>query len=375
MHPVRVAYVHDWLVTYRGGEKVLAALLELYPEAPLFTLFYEPSAMPKVINRRDIRCPLVTRPLRRLRKALLPCLPRLVESLSLADFDLIISTSSCVAKGAIKRPGARHVCYLHSPMRYIWDQQAEYIQGVTHIPGARWAIESLTPRLRAWDIASASPTRVDRFVANSSFVRDRANRFYGRDTSVIHPPVELERFSVAKPLENREGYLLAAGALVSYKRFDLAIAACAKLRRKLVIAGSGPMEAALRRQAIATPGAEVRFEISPDDLRMVNLLQGADALLFPGVEDFGMIAIESMACGTPVIAFASGGARDFIHEGETGLFFEEASAESLAHCLDRYNPRAFDATRLSQYAARYDRASFLTRFNQEIEKALRGETT
>ena len=375
MHSVRVAYVHDWLVTYRGGEKVLATLLELYPEAPLYTLFYQPNAMPPTINRRNIRSACRTWPLLRLRKAMLPVLPTLIESLPLASFDLVISTSSCVAKGALKASGAKHVCYLHSPMRYVWDQQEEYLQGVDHIPGARWAIKSLTPRLRAWDISSSSCLRVDRFVANSSFVRELAQRYYGRDSTVVHPPVELERFSVKLPLDQRHGYLLAAGALVSYKRFDLAIAACAQVRRKLVIAGSGPMEAALRRQAAMTPGADVRFEIRPDDFRMVELLQGAHALLFPGVEDFGMIAIEAMACGTPVIAFAAGGARDFIHRGETGVFFEEASAECLAHCLDQFTPTAFDAIYLNRYASRYNRVSFLTRFKQEIQKALSGEIT
>jgi glycosyltransferase involved in cell wall biosynthesis len=375
MPDMRIAYVHDWLVTYRGGEKVLAALLDLYPEAPVFTLFYDPRAMPPAITRRDVRQPLVTRPLRRLRKALLPALPALIEGLPLAEYDLIISTSSCVAKGAVKHAGARHVCYLHSPMRYIWDQQAEYLQSVAHLPGASWAIQRLTPRLRRWDIASASATRVDRFVANSSFVRDRARRYYGRDAAVLHPPVELERFSVASPTGRRGGYLLAAGALVSYKRFDLAIAACALARRPLVIAGSGPMEAALRRQAAATPGAEVRFEIGPSDPRLVQLLQEAEALLFPGVEDFGMLAIEAMACGTPVIAFQAGGARDFIEPGVTGLFFGDAAAESLADCLQAYVPRAFDAAVLNRYAARYDRSSFLARFREEIAKALNGETS
>lgn len=375
MHNVRVAYVHDWLVTYRGGEKVLAALLELYPKAPLFTLFYDPKAMPSVISRREIHCPKLTQPLRPFRKALLPVLPRLIESFRLDDFDLIISTSSCVAKGARKAKSAKHICYLHSPMRYIWDQQAEYLQGVAHLPGAHWIIRSMTPRLRAWDIASSTPDRIDRFIANSSFVRERARKFYGRDTSIIHPPVELERFSVATPLTRRNGYLLAAGALVSYKRFDLAIAACAKLRRKLVIAGSGPMETALRRLAATTPGADVIFEIQPDDPRLVTLLQGADALLFPGVEDFGMIAIESMACGTPVIAFAGGGARDFIKPGETGMFFHESNAESLSECLENFLPRAFDAEHLNQYATRYNRESFLTQFREEIAKALLGETT
>lgn len=370
---MRVAYVHDWLVTYRGGEKVLAALLELYPNAPVFSLFYDKGAMPSAITNRDVRVPIITKPLKRLRKAMLPVLPNLVESLPLTEFDLIISTSSCVAKGIIKRPDAHHICYLHSPMRYIWDQQAEYLQGVQHLPGAVWAIKKLTPYLRNWDISSSSKTRVDRFVANSSFVRERAQRYYRREATVLHPPVELERFSVKSPTSKRSGYVLAAGALVSYKRFDLAIAACARLGKPLIIAGSGPMETSLRRLAASSPTANIKFEIQPNDSRMVELLQGAEALLFPGIEDFGMLAIEAMACGTPVIAFAAGGARDFIENGVNGVFFDQPTFDSLATAIESFRPDSFDAIAINHYAKRYNRLSFLERFQEEIGKMLSGE--
>jgi glycosyltransferase involved in cell wall biosynthesis len=357
---VRVAYVHDWLVTYRGGEKVLAALLDLYPDAPVYTLFYDHKAMPEAITRRDVRAPTWLKPLRKVRKGLLPLLPRAIESIDLSSYDLIVSTSSCVAKGAVKRADAKHLCYLHSPMRYIWDQQAEYLQGVAHVPGAAAAIKALTPRLRRWDIDSAK--RVDRFVANSTFVAERAQRYYGRDAAVVHPPVELERFVPARPAGERGGYVLAAGALVSYKRFDLAIAACEAVGQRLVIAGAGPMEAGLRRQA----GRHTEFVHAPDDATFTRLLQDAKALLFPGVEDFGMIAIEAMACGTPVVAFRAGGARDFIQPGVTGEFFEESTPEALAACLRELDPGRFDATRLNQYARGYGRPDFLARIRAEI---------
>jgi glycosyltransferase involved in cell wall biosynthesis len=354
------------LVTYRGGEKVLDALLTLYPDAPLYTLFYDPEAMPESIRRRDVRCPGWLKPVRRGRKALLPLLPRAIESLDLEAYDLLISTSSCVAKGAIKRDGARHLCYLHSPMRYIWDQQDEYIAGVRHIPGAAFGIRAMTPWLRRWDVESAG--RVDRFVANSTFVAERARRFYGRDAAVIHPPIELERFVPRRPTGTRDGYLLAAGALVSYKRFDLAIAACARLGRRLVIAGAGPMEASLRR--LAGPG--VAFEMAPTDERFTELLAGAEALLFPGVEDFGMIAIEAMASGTPVIAYRGGGARDFVQPERTGLFFADPTAESLAAAIAGFRPERFDAETLSQYASGYGKASFLRQISVELGKLLGG---
>lgn len=362
---MRVAFVHDWLVTYRGGEKVLDALLELYPDAPIYTLFYDKDAMPASITSRDIWVPPVANALRKARKLLLPLLPRMIESIPLAEYDLLISTSSCVAKGAVKGKNARHLCYLHSPMRYVWDQQAEYIAGVAHIPGAAWGIKALAPSLRRWDVESAQ--RVDRFVVNSTFVGERAKRYYGRDATVVHPPIELDRFKPRTPTSERRGFFLAAGALVSYKRFDLAIEAAEQAGKRLVVAGSGPMEAALRKRA----GANVSFEIGPSDERFATLLAEAEALLFPGVEDFGMIAIEAMASGTPVIAFESGGARDFIVPGTTGLFFGEQTPAALAHVMRDYAPARFDAQALNRYAARYGRDAFLERMRAEINQLLR----
>ncbi|MEN9835008.1 MAG: hypothetical protein RL011_1201 [Pseudomonadota bacterium] len=360
---MRVAFVHDWLVTYRGGEKVLTALLELYPEAPIFTLFYDKKAMPPQITDRTVVVPSTLNAVRPLRKLLLPLLPRAIESLQLQQFDLIISTSSCVAKGAIKGPGARHLCYIHSPMRYIWDQQDEYIAGVAHIPGAASAIRALTPRLRQWDISSAS--RVDRFVANSSFVGERVHRLYARDAAVVHPPIATGRF---RPSPKRGGYYLAAGALVSYKRFDLAVAACREAGKRLIIAGSGPMEKSLRAQA----GEAVEFVISPSDEELGRLMAEAEALLFPGVEDFGMIAVEAMAAGTPVIAYGAGGARDFIVPGHTGVFFTEATAEALAQAILGFDREQFGSAALVEYAAGYGQEHFLKRMRAEIEALMVG---
>ena len=360
---MRVAFVHDWLVTYRGGEKVLAALLELYPEAPIFTLFYDRAAMPPAITDRRVVVPPMLNSVRRLRKLMLPLLPRAIESLPLGDYDLLISTSSCVAKGAIKGPNARHLCYIHSPMRYIWDQQAEYIAGVKHIPGAAAGIKAMTPGLRRWDVGSA--TRVDRFIANSSFVRERVQRLYGCDAGVVHPPIAVESF---QPSTARGGYFLAAGAFVSYKRFELAIAACLQLGRRLVIAGSGPMESALRAQA----AGRVEFVINPSDDVLARLMAEAEALLFPGVEDFGMIAIEAMAAGTPVIAFAAGGARDFVIPGRTGVFFENPNAESLVAAIARFKRDQFSASALVEYAAGYNRNHFLQRMRGEIAALMSG---
>jgi len=243
-------------------------------------------------------------------------------------------------------------------MRYIWDQQDEYIKGVSHIPFAGWGIKKITPWMRKWDIDSAK--RVDQFICNSSFVADRSLEFYNRQSKVIHPPIETERF---KPgVKAQESYFLCAGAFVSYKRMDMAIAACESLGKKLILAGSGPMESKLRSQA----GANTQFIISPDDKKFDELLQQADALLFPGVEDFGMIAIEAMASGTPVIAYEKGGAMDFIENDSNGIFFKEPSWQSLAQCITDFDPKSFDPDILCRYADNYSTDSFIRKMRDEV---------
>jgi glycosyltransferase involved in cell wall biosynthesis len=246
-------------------------------------------------------------------------------------------------------------------MRYIYDQQEEYLAGVAHIPGARAVVKSFTPYLRRWDRESAAG--VDAFVANSRFCAQRVREHYGRDADVVHPPIDTAAFAPRPKLAGERGYLLAAGAFVSYKRFDLAIAAAERLGRRLVVAGSGPMEAQLRRLA----GPRTSFEIAPDDARFRTLLAEAEALLFPGVEDFGMVAVEAMASGTPVIALRAGGALDFVVPGETGVFFDAPDVTALAGAIERFASGAagrFDASSLAGYAAQYGRVAF----KQQIER-------
>ncbi|RYZ83435.1 MAG: hypothetical protein EOP04_19960 [Proteobacteria bacterium] len=224
---MRVAYVHDWLVTYRGGEKVLEALLELYPDAPIYTLFYSPAQMPASIQQRVVNVPKWLNRLKPLRKALLPILPAAIEALPLEDYDLVISTSSCVAKGVMIGPYAKHLCYIHSPMRYIWDQRQHYLNRERSFSPKEFLIHLLSQRLRIWDVSSNN--QVDSFIANSSFVAKRIERYYARKAKVIHPPVDLERFFPTGNKGQKGDYFLAAGAFVSYKRFDLAIKACEEL--------------------------------------------------------------------------------------------------------------------------------------------------
>ncbi len=361
--PLRVAYVHDWLVTYRGGERVLEALIELYPHAPIFTLFYEPSEMPEALRSRQIIVSSWLNRLRKFRKLLLPLLPAAIEALPLEDYDLVISTSSCVAKGVIVGPYAKHLSYVHSPMRYIWDQRKHYLTPRREFSAKEALIHWIFQHLRLWDVSSNHG--VDRFIANSSFVQARIKRFYGRDSGLIFPPVNVEQF--APKAAEKSDYFLVAGAMVSYKRFELAIEACQALGKRLVVAGSGPDEAKLRKIAHSS----VEFHIRPTKAKWVELFQKAEAFIFPGVEDFGMTAIEAMAAGTPVIAFKGGGALDFIEPGKTGLFFTEDNVEALKEVLINFDGTKFSQQYLVNYAKSFSREHFIKQIRRELDALLK----
>jgi glycosyltransferase involved in cell wall biosynthesis len=361
---MRVAFVHDWLVSYRGGEKVLEALMELYPDAPIYTLFHQPDAMPPTFQKRTIITPWASRWLNPIRKALLPFMPMMIERFPLEHYDLVISTSSCVAKGIIPAPQATHLCYIHSPMRYIWDQRDHYLSSLRRIPLINLLVDLLATQLRMWDVSS-SP-RVDQFVANSHFVAQRVQKYYGRGAKVIHPPIDIDSFLSPTADPELGEYILAAGAFVPYKRFDLALEACQRTGKKLVIAGSGPLTPDIQQQV----GPNMILEIAPSRERWVQLFQHADAFLFPGVEDFGMTAIESMAAGTPVIAYQAGGALDFVKPGETGEFFAEPTASSLAATLEAFDKNQYSAEKLRAFARSFTKEQFLAKIKQEVGSLL-----
>ena len=358
---MKVAIVHDWLVSWRGGEKVLESIASIYPDAPIYTLFCDASTLPESLRQRNIIAHPVANRLRFMRKALLPLMPAWIESIDLSGFDLVISTSSCVAKGVLTDPGARHLCYIHSPMRYVWDQRDEYLGGARKIPVIRFFVDLVSLWLRMWDVTSA--TRVDLFVANSTFVKNRVQKYYGRSALVVPPPIDVARFK-APADQRKEGYLLAAGAFVGYKRFDLAIAACEKLGRKLVVAGQGPDLERLRSLA----GTHTKVIDAPDDQTWTRIMREADALLFPGVEDFGMTAVEAMAAGTPVIARRLGGSLDFIVEGKTGLFFDEPTVDSLCAAIERHQQIQWSRKELENHAAKFSHDGFIARMRVIIEE-------
>ncbi len=365
---VRVAIVHDWLVSWRGGEKVLESLASLYPDAPIFTLFCDLSTIPEPFRQRNIIVHPGANRFRFMRKALLPFFPIWIESINLSGYDLIISTSSCVAKGVLVDPSARHLCYIHSPMRYVWDQRDEYVGGLRRIPIVGFIVDLISSLLRVWDTVSS--TRVDLFVANSDFIKQRVKKYYGRSALVVPPPVDVKKFQ-SSDTQIKKGYLLAAGAFVGYKRFDLAISACEKLGRKLILAGQGPEYESLKSMA----GPHTTVINGPDDSTWTTLMREADGLIFPGVEDFGITAIEAMAAGTPVIAYKAGGALDYIIENKTGVFFDEPTAESLCAAIERHKSTKWSRLDLEQYASNYSREGFTVKMRVIIDKLLEQDVT
>lgn len=326
----RVALIHYWLVGMRGGEKVLEALCRMFPEADIFTHVSAPKHLSgvlgqhRIIESRIARLPFA----RRFYQNYLPLMPRALEELDLSGYDLVISSEAGPAKGVIPPPGVPHLCYCHSPMRYIWDQYQPYLQSAGFL--GRRALPHVAHHLRQWDVTSAA--RVDRFVANSHHVAARVKSYWRRQASVVHPPVAVESFA---PLPRSElgDFYLWLGELAPYKRPELAIEAFRVLDRPLVVVG-GPTKRVKALAKIAGPNT--RFVGRVGDVEMRAYLARCRALVFPGEEDFGIVPVEAMASGRPVIAFGRGGVLDSVRDGETGLFFNEQSVDALVDAVLKF---------------------------------------
>lgn len=364
---MRVALVHDWLITWRGGEKVLLALAEMFPQAHVFTLFHQKGAMPEALEAKEITASFLDRlPLaRRYHRHLLPLMPLAVRRLPLEGYDLVISSSHCVAKGAAVPPGARHLSYVHAPLRYMWDRFDDYFGPGRASRAVRLSARALRPALRAWDVASARG--VQRFVANSHHVARQIAARYGRVASVVHPFIDLERFS-AVPLSGggQGGYFLWVGAMAPYKRLDVALEAFARLGLPLWVAGGGQDA---RRLEGAPPNVRVLGHVP--DAQLPELYRGARALIFPGEEDFGLVPLEAMACGRPVIALGRGGAIETVTP-KTGLLFGEATAaalEAAVRALDGFLA-GFDPQEARAQASRFSKAAFVAGMRKEIDQLL-----
>jgi glycosyltransferase involved in cell wall biosynthesis len=345
---MRVAVVHDWLTGMRGGERVLEALCTIYPDADLYTLVHRPGSVSALIERHTIHTSFVQRlpGAARHYRRYLPLFPSAVQRFRLDAYDLVVSSSHCVAKGAVAPPRARHICYCHSPMRYAWDQFEAYF-GADRVGAlaSRWLYRPELDRLARWDAATAG--RVHRFIANSHHVAGRIRRYYNREAAVVHPPVDTTFFHPGPSTRGR--HFLVVSALVPYKRLDLAIDACARLGAGLRVIGDGPERTRLERRA----GSTVTFLGARSGETLRDEYRQALAVLMPGEEDFGIVPVEAQACGTPVVALARGGALETVTEGETGVFFDEPTAASLAGALERVAQATFDTSRLRCHAERF----------------------
>ncbi|MCD6385767.1 glycosyltransferase [Candidatus Sumerlaeota bacterium] len=368
---MKVALIHDWLIGMRGGEKVLEQLCQLFPSAEIFTLFYLPENVSPIIRGHRVHSSMLQKIPGSLRyyRYLLPLYPEAVKRWKLGEFDLIISISHCVAKGVRVHSGTPHICYCLTPMRYIWDNFDSYFAPERSSFIVRTAMKMVRPYLQRWDVRSTSG--VDYFVAISRFVARRIKNYYQRQAEIIYPPVDTDFFQPLRSTE-KENFYLIVSALVPYKRIDIAVAAFNKLNdKKLKIVGVGPEYSRLKRMCNHS-NIEFLCNVAGEELR--RLYQKARALIFCGEEDFGIAMVEAQACGTPVVAFARGGATEIVTHKETGLLFSEQSADALIDALLTAEQSDFSPELLRQSALRFSAERFRHQFKCFIQHTLGGQT-
>ncbi|MGC9048619.1 MAG: glycosyltransferase [Patescibacteria group bacterium] len=360
---MKVALVHDFLTQYGGAEKVLEAFHEIWPEAPIYTLFYDKKAMGDKFQNWDIRVsPIQNLPLAvGYYRAYLALMPVAIERFDLRNYDLVVSDSSAYSKGVLIHGKTPHICYCHSPTRYLWSDAYEYLAGLRSLERLfKKFLPPLLTYLRNWDYLAAQ--RPDYFLTNSNFVVERIKKYYHRDSVVIYPPVETEKFFISKEIGD---YFLLVSRFRPYKKIDLAIKAFNKLKIPLKIIGSGE-DKTLRQIA----GPYIEFVGSVSDEKKAEYLAHCQALIFPQEEDFGITAVEAMAAGRPVIAYKAGGALETVVEGLTGKFFEEQNWESLAEAVIKFRPEDFEPEKIRQHALKFSKERFKKEVKDFVQKVI-----
>lgn len=360
-----VALAHHWMEFFRGGEAVLDEFGRLFPDSPIFILVFNQANLPPSLQSHPFHPSILQRMpwLRSRFRNLLPIFPEIIRSMKLPrSTQFVLSSDASMIKGVSMPENAIHVCYCHSPPRYLWGLEDSYLESSSHGNRiGRWLFSAALPRLRAFDRRVAR--RVDRFIANSRCVQDRIQRYYDRDSVVIHPPVNVDAFNASRP---REDFYLVVSALVPYKRIDLAVEACSRLGRRLIVIGTGPEEADLRRRA----SANVTFMgWQPGDV-VRDHFERCRAFVFPGIEDFGITPCEAQAAGAPVLALGEGGALETVRHGVTGLFFKSQSVEAIMACIQQFE--AMPAFRAEACRANVDHLR-PARFRYEIRRYLEKE--
>ena len=363
----KIAFVCDWLTGMRGGEKCLLSMCNLYPDADIFSLVYYPGSFNGEFDGHRIFTSFIQNLPggKETFRKYLPLFPVAIESFDLSRYDLVVSFSHCVAKGVRVPEHIPHICYCYTPVRYVWDMRCCYLAGMS--PCKKRAVSWLLDRIQNWDVRSSG--RVTRFVAISNYIQQRISRCYGRDSEVIYPPVDLERFEIST---KDDGYYLALSAMVPYKRIDLAVEAFNLNGRRLIVAGEGPEYDRLKQKA----KHNIEFVSAPDDQLINQLYAGCRALIFPGEEDFGIVPVEAQACGKPVIAFAGGGALETVvvnsknNARNTGVLFDIQTPDCLDKAVERFEKTSASITadNCRKNALRFDQSHFETHMLQLIQR-------
>lgn len=361
---MKVALVHDFLVKLGGAERVLQVLSEMFPKAPIFTLFYDESKVGDVFPADKVKCSFLQKYpgfLRKRYRFLINKFPRAVEEFDFSDYDLVISSNTAFSHGIITPVNTKHLCYCHSPMRYAWDWANEYREE-NSIKGLKTLLYApLMKYLRKWDFLAAD--RADAFIANSRNVKNRISKYYKMDSEVIYPPVDIDRFRVS---DKHSGYFLIVSTLTPYKKIDLAVSLFNKIGRKLVIIGDGPQREYLENIA----GDNIDFLGFKDDETVTEYMKNCRALIFPGEEDFGMTPVEAMACGKPVLAFGKGGCTESVVSGKTGEFFFEPTVEAMEDGLARllYNEKFYRPHTIRRHSGKFSREVFEKKIKKKIRE-------
>lgn len=358
---MKVALIHDYLVQYGGGERVLDVMSDMFPEAPIYTLVYDPQAVHGAFQDKDVRTSFLQNiPFTKSHHRLFPLLmPMGVENWDLSEYDVVLSSSSSYAKGVITPPGTTHISYCHTPTRYAWDNCHRYFQEFRYNTFVKRLLPFAVNYIRMWDKVSAD--RVDYYIANSHNVARRIEKYYHMPARVIHPPVNIDRF---QPAADHDDYYLMLGRFLVYKHYDIVIQAFQNSDRKLKIVGTGPEEEYLKSLARGCENIEFLGRLSDEDSK--KAFERCRAFIFPSEDDFGIVPVEAMAAGKPVIAYGVGGACETVEDGVTGVFFSEQTPQSVKEAVDRFETMHFDSQVIAEHVSHFS----YDRFRQELEETV-----
>ena len=354
---MKIALVHDWLTNMGGAEQCVLNFKEVFKDAPIYTSLYTPKNMDDRFKLFKIQTSFIQKlPFKSKHQHFFPLMPLAFERFDFNSYDVVLSSTSCCAKGIVTNANCTHICYCFTPIRYVWERSQEYTQGMHK--WTRFFVSILLHYVRLWDFCAAN--RVDYFIAISTAVQARIKKYYGRDSAIIFPPVRCSLFNIS---DVDGDYYFIVSRLVGYKRFDIAVQACSALNKKLVVIGDGPELKNLKKLA----GPTVIFMGRQPDSEVKKHMAECKALLFPGEEDFGIVPVEAQGCGRPVIAYGKGGALDTVLDGKTGMLFKEQSIDSLCEAIQKFETMSFDKSVIREWGLQFDESIFRRKIKEFVE--------